>query len=73
MFLIKKRFEKIGIYSIFRSDPVLDPEQDQDPFFLGLYRIMIWPDIRPIILPDTGKPDWPDIPLNSKYRFKKKK
>ena len=23
---------------------------------LGLYRILIWPDIRPIILPDTGYP-----------------
>ena len=22
--------------------------------FLGLYRILIWPDIRPTILPDTG-------------------
>ena len=29
-------------------------------YFLGLYQILIWPDIRPIILPDTGYPAWPD-------------
>ena len=41
--------------------------------FLGLYRILIWPDIRPIILPDTGYPAWPDIRLYSKYIILSKK
>ena len=27
---------------------------------IGLYRILIWPDIRQIILPDTGYPAGPD-------------
>ena len=25
-------------------------------FLIGLHRILIWPDIRPIVLPDTGYP-----------------
>ena len=36
---------------------------------IGLFQILIWPDIRPITLPDTG----PDIRLNSKYKILKKK
>ena len=43
-------------------------------FFLGLYRILIWPDSRPTILPDTGYPVWPDIRviINIEYFFSKK-
>ena len=38
-----------------------------DYFNVGLYRILIWPDIRPIILPDTGYPAWPDTGYPAGY------